>query len=502
MTHETHSGMWYELPWKKVQSKTFQLQKRIYKASRNNELAKVKTLQIRLFGTYEARMLAIRQITQLNDGKKTAGVDGLSSLTLKQRFQLEQDLLKYGKKWKHKGLRQINIPKPDGTQRTLKIPTIRDRAWQCLIKIVIEPAHEAHFNARSYGFRPGRSTHDCQKFIYQNLSSSANGKDKRVIELDIEKCFDRINHETILDRIIAPLFIKQGLSKCLKCGVSPEFPEQGTPQGGVISPLLANIALDGIENIHPSLRYADDMIFFLKPKDDDQIILSQISAFLEERGMNLSKKKTRITASTSGFDFLGWHFLSSGNGKLQVFPSADNYKNLKKKAKAVIYNSTYGPIEKSRKLAPIIRGWRNYHKYCNMSKHNLWDLEYFTWKRFNKMPNLNKKKVTELIRLSFPRVPNSIHKFINVRQDKSPFDGDIIYWTKRNSKLYYGLTVTLLKRQTHICKHCGLYFLEDQRVHLHHIDGNHENWKLKNLMVIHRTCHMEIHHKLAKAKGR
>lgn len=93
-----------------------------------------------------------------------------SSLTLKQRFQLEQDLLKYGKRWKHKGLRQINIPKPDGTQRTLKIPTIKDRAWQCLIKIVTEPAHEAHFHARSYGFRPGRSTHDCQKFIYQNLS--------------------------------------------------------------------------------------------------------------------------------------------------------------------------------------------------------------------------------------------------------------------------------------------------------------------------------------------
>jgi RNA-directed DNA polymerase len=427
MTHDKHSGVWFELPWKDFQSKTFQLQKRIYKASRNKEIDKVKKLQTRLFGTYEARMIAIRQVTQLNDGKKTAGIDGQKSLSMKQRLELEQELHKHGKKWRHKGLREINIPKPDGTLRTLKIPTIRDRAWQCLVKIVIEPAHEANFNARSYGFRPGRSTHDAQKFIYQNLNSKANGKDKRVIELDIEKCFDRINHKTILDRIIAPQFIKTGISKCLKIGVSPEFPEQGTPQGGVISPLLANIALDGIENIHPSLRYADDMIFFLKPNDNEDIILSKTNSFLTERGMNISNKKTQITTSTNGFDFLAWYFVTTGEGKLQVFPSKNNYNNFKKKVKAVISNPTYGATEKIIKLAPIIRGWRNYHKYCNMSKHNLWNLEYSTWKRFNKLPTLNKRTVTELIRSSFPRVPNSIHKFVNVRQDKSPFDGDIVY---------------------------------------------------------------------------
>jgi group II intron reverse transcriptase/maturase len=229
-------------------------------------------------------------------------------------------LHKHGKKWRHKGLRQINIPKSDGTQRTLKIP-IRDCAWQCLVKIVIEPAHEANFNARSYGFRPGRSTHDAQKYIYQNLNSKAKGKYKRVIELDIEKCFDRINHKAILDRIIAPQFIKIGLTNCLKFGISPEFPEQVTPQGGVISPLLANIVLYGIENIHQSLRYADDMIFFLKPSYNEEIILSKISLFLVECGMNINNKKTRITATTSGFDFLGWHFISDGEGKLQVFAS-------------------------------------------------------------------------------------------------------------------------------------------------------------------------------------
>jgi len=161
----------------------------------------------------------------------------------------------------------------------LKIPTIADRAWQCLAKYALEPAHEATFHARSYGFRTGRSAHNAQKHLFDNLNSRVNGIDKRVIELDIEKCFDRINHTAIMERLIAPRSIRQGIFRCLKAGVNPEFPEQGTPQGGVVSPLLANIALDGIESIHQSVRYADDMVIILKPKDNAPEILDRISQF-------------------------------------------------------------------------------------------------------------------------------------------------------------------------------------------------------------------------------
>jgi len=161
----------------------------------------------------------------------------------------------------------------------LKIPTIADRAWQCLAKYALEPAHEATFHARSYGFRTGRSAHNAQKHLFDNLNSRVNGIDKRVIELDIEKCFDRINHTAIMERLIAPRSIRQGIFLCLKAGVNPEFPEQGTPQGGVVSPLLANIALDGIESIHQSVRYADDMVIILKPKDNAPEILDRISQF-------------------------------------------------------------------------------------------------------------------------------------------------------------------------------------------------------------------------------
>jgi retron-type reverse transcriptase len=143
------------------------------------------------------------------------------------------DLKENHKNWQHQGLREIPIPKKDGSKRLLKVPTIADRAWQCLLKYALEPAHEATFHAKSYGFRPGRSTHDAQKVLFNNLNSRCNGINKRVLELDIEKCFDRINHKAILDRIIAPDFILSGLHRCLKSGTNPEFPKQGTPQGGV-----------------------------------------------------------------------------------------------------------------------------------------------------------------------------------------------------------------------------------------------------------------------------
>lgn len=198
----------------------------------------------------------------------------------------------------------------------LKVPTIADRAWQALAKYALEPAHEATFHAHSYGFRTGRSTHDAQKILFLNLSRKSNGINKRVIELDIEKCFDRINHSAIMDNLIAPSGLKLGIFRCLKAGINVGFPGQGTPQGGVVSPLLANIALNGIETIHYSVRYADDMVIILKPEDNDVEILAKISEFLAARGMKVSERKTKTTATKDGFDFLGWRFKCQKNGKL------------------------------------------------------------------------------------------------------------------------------------------------------------------------------------------
>ena len=496
------SESWKALPWKKFRRNLFRLQKRVFKAVLVGDKRKARSLQKLILKSTSARFLAIRQVSQLNAGKKTAGIDGKKSLSFEERFNLEELLKMNSGNWKHQGLREIPIPKKDGTTRMLKIPTIADRAWQCLAKYALESAHEATFHARSYGFRTGRSAHDAQKYIYNNLSSNVNGIEKRVIELDIEKCFDRINHSTIMDELIAPKGLKLGIFRCLKAGVNPQFPEKGTPQGGVVSPLLANIALNGIESIHgykstqgkrtePSIRYADDMVIILRPQDDATEILERISEFLRKRGMNVSQKKTKVTAATDGFDFLGWNFKVQKNGKFKSTPSVDNFKAFRKKVKHIVNNSNYGSIVKAEKLAPIVRGWRNYHKFCKMdgSKHSLWFLSHRAYTVFNKETRQDKHSSAELIKKAFPTVPYSESSHVMVQGTKSPYDGNTAYWSQRNSKLYDGETSIALKKQNHRCASCGLKFIDEERVHLHHIDGNHANWKKNNLEAIHESCH-------------
>ncbi len=489
------SELWKSFNWKKASKRLFRLQRRVYKAVQRLDKRNARKLQKLILKSKGARMLAIRQVTQLNAGKKTAGVDGKASLTFEERFNLETQLSLNHTDWKHQKLREIPIPKKDGTTRMLKVPTISDRAWQCLAKYALEPAHEATFHARSYGFRTGRSAHDAQKILFLNLRSNANGIDKRVIELDIEACFDRINHSTIMDNLIAPAGLKLGIFRCLKAGTNIGFPDQGTPQGGVVSPLLANIALNGIESIHPSVRYADDMVIILKPSDNAEIILEKISSFLAARGMKVSERKTKVTATKDGFDFLGWHFKVQKNGKFRCVPSMDNHRAFRKKVKSIVNNSNYGAIVKAQKLSPIVRGWRQYHKFCKMdgTRNSLYHIQNRAFKVLNKETNQNRYTSKSLLDKAFPTVPYSENKHINVKGEKSPYDGDVSYWSERKSKLYNGMTSKALKRQNHECKACGLKFVGDEKIQLHHVDKNHNNWKQNNTVAIHESCHDYIH---------
>ncbi|MEG5061981.1 reverse transcriptase domain-containing protein [Microcoleus sp. A2-C5] len=502
----TATESWTKLPWKQFRRNLFRLQNRVYKAVQVGDKRKARSLQKLILKSQAARLLAIRQVTQLNAGKKTAGVDGKKSLTFEERFALSDALRINSNTWKHQGLREIPIPKKDGTTRMLKVPTMADRAWQCIAKFALEPAHEATFHARSYGFRTGRSAHDAQRYLYNNLSSFCNGKDKRVIELDIEKCFDRISHTSIMDNLIAPWGLKLGIFRCLKAGTNIEFPDQGTPQGGVVSPLLANIALNGIESIHqskdscgritePTVRYADDMVIVLKPQDDADEILERVNKFLSARGMKVSERKTKVTATIDGFDFLGWTFKVQKNGKFKCTPSEENYKAFRKKVKHVVNNSGYGAVVKAEKLAPIVRGWRNYHKFCKMSgaRNSLCFIQKRAFKVFNKETKQNRYTAKKLSEQAFPAVSYAENKYVNVRGTKSPYDGDVHYWSERNSKLYDGATSKALKKQNHSCARCGYKLTSEERVHLHHIDGNHDNWKAKNLEALHESCHDYTH---------
>ena len=182
--------VWKDMPWKKFRQHVFQLQRAIFKAQKNGSKAKVKRLQKLLLCSRAATALAVRQVTQLNSGRKTHGVDGKTALSTKERLDLCQRLHRKWNKWKHQKLRRVNIPKSNGKTRGLGIPTIADRAWQCLLKYAAEPAYEAMAGERNYGFRSGRSAHDAQTLIFSNLNGGSNGKEKVILETDISQCFD------------------------------------------------------------------------------------------------------------------------------------------------------------------------------------------------------------------------------------------------------------------------------------------------------------------------
>ena len=188
-------------------------------------------------------------------------------------------------------------------------------------------------------------------------------------------------------------------------------------------------------------------------------------------------------------------FIVQSNGKFRCTPDVENYKKFPQKVKAIVNNSNYGSKVKATKLAPIVRGWRNYHRFCKMdgSRFSLWHTNNRAWKVFNKETKNDRESTTKLIQKAFPAVPYSENKHVNVKGNKSPFDGDMVYWSERNSKLYDDETSKALKRQNHTCGHCGLKCTSDERVHLHHIDGNHNNWKVKNLVAVHESCHDYIH---------
>jgi RNA-directed DNA polymerase len=504
---KTTSESWNSIDWKKNQKIVFRLQRRIFKAVREGQLVKARSLQKLVLKSTAAKLLAIRQVTQLNKGKRTAGIDGKKALKTHEKIQLLKALNKSAINWEHSGLREIPILKKNGKTRMLKVPTIADRAWQALAKLAIEPAHEATFHISSYGFRPGRSAKDAQQAIRTNLRSDHNSTVKRVI--------DRISHTSIMNEIIAPKGLKTGIFRCLKAGTDVSYPEQGTPQGGIISPVLANIALNGIENIATNLRprysdrrakttirYADDLVIILKPEENADEIISKIGEFLAERGMNINLSKTKITPVTDGFNYLGWNFRVKPNGKLVCAPSKENYEAFKAKVKNIANSSHIGAEEKAKKIAPIVRGWRNYHDKCNMgsTRDSLWFLNHSTFKKFMSDKNMTKSKALKLIEKAFPSVPWSEGKFVKVKEDKSPFDGDTTYWTQRESKLYFGETSKALKRQNHQCDFCSLKFLPGDNVELHHKDGNHDNWKKNNLAAVHRQCHQEIH-RIGSLKG-
>ena len=437
---------WNTINWAKVQRKVFKLQKRIFQAVKSGNKVKAKKLQKLLLKSHYAKLLAIRKVTQDNQGKKTAGVDGKKSLRPNQRLKLVKELTIKG--YKAKALRRVWIPKPGRDEkRGLGIPTMKDRAMQALVKSALEPYWEAQFEGTSYGFRPGRSAHDAIERIFSNIHKGS----KYVLDADIAKCFDKINHDYLLSKVDCPHNIKRIIKQWLECGVMDkgifEETDSGTPQGGVISPLLANIALHGmikdVENHFPRtkrqgngtivwdykpriIRYADD--FVVLHKDYDVILQCKklIAQWLEKVGLELKPEKTSIRHTLKsiehdgktikpGFEFLGFNVRSYPVGEHHSGRTGGNnsttigFKTLIKpsKKKILAHHEAIKEVIKANKKAPqsaliarlnpIIRGWCNYYRTVT-SKVTFASEDYLLWEMLRAWTVSRKKKKTPLIK--------------------------------------------------------------------------------------------------------
>lgn len=505
-------------------------------------------LQKTLIRSWSAKCIAVRRVTQDNQGKNTAGVDGVKSLTQKQRMNLVGKLRLTGKV---KPTRRVMIPKPGTTEaRPLGIPTINDRALQALVKLALEPEWEAKFEPNSYGFRPGRSCHDAVEAIFDSIRLKA----KYVLDADIAKCFDRIDHKALLSKINTYPALSRQIKTWLKAGYCVQdelFPTKvGTPQGGVISPLLANIALHGMENRIKQyaetlkgekaknrsalslIRYADDFVIIHEDLNVVKKCQEIIAEWLRDMGLELKPSKTKLTHtlieinSNVGFEFLGFHVQQHrvGNyrcaknpqGKLLGFttlitPSKAKVKtHLAKIAEVIDTHKTASQAALISKLNPILRGWSNYYS-TQVSKETYSKVDYLVydklraWARRRGKGNINKDKYWRTVcdrnwcfstedGLELKQHSDTpIVRHIKVKGAASPFDGNWIYWSKRRGE--YPETparvASLIKKQKGICLHCGLYFTSIDIVEVDHIKPTSLGGKdtYDNLQLLHRHCH-------------
>jgi len=543
MSELTTTYEWNALPWRKLERKVFKLQKQIYRATCRGQRAKVRRLQRLLIRSWAARVLAVRRVTQENAGKKTAGIDGLKSLPPYQRLALAAQLKH---RWGQASpTRRVWIPKPGkaAEQRPLNIPTVEDRARQTLFKLALEPQWEAKFEPNSYGFRPGRSCQDVIMAIYLKVCHQP----KWLLDADLARCFDTIAQQPLLEKLNASPFVRRQIRTWLRAGVMDNFQysetPEGVPQGGSLSPLLANVALHGMESYLARyckgahvVRYADDLVVMHPERKGIEQAQRLLSKWLQKMGLAFKPSKTRLCHTLNavdgqvGFDFLGFAIRQYRMSKYKSGRSMKGYKTIIQPSKAAMqrHAQRLQGVIRSHKAAPqvalinhlnpIIRGWSRYYS-AQCSKAAFSQLGSLLYQKlrawaYRRHPNKSgywrasrywlvnqgggwvfaAKQGDKRVRLC-THVETPIVRHIKVQGSRSPFDGDWSYWATRmgNHPELPTQIAKLLKRQGGKCAHCQAYFKSEDLLEVHHLDKHHQNHKWENLTLIHQHCHDQVH---------
>ncbi len=464
---------WGTIKWPQMEKQVRRLQMRIAKAIREGHHNKAKALQWLLTHSHAAKTLAVKRVTS-NAGRKTPGIDGVRWNTPKQKWQAVKSLKRRG--YKAMPLRRIYIPKKNGKRRPLGIPTMQDRAVQALYLQGLLPIAETTADPNSYGFRPYRSAQDaidqCFKLLCRKIST------QWILEGDIKACFDRIDFNWMraniqMDKTILNKWLKAGY-----CESEQWFPsEAGTPQGGIASPTIANMALDGLEAAvakavlkrHKArvVRYADDFVVTCASKEVlEKRVKPAIEQFMQLRGLELSPEKTFVSHIDDGFDFLGFN-IRKYDGKLLIKPTKKNVHAFLDKVREVIKsNKAINTVSLIRLLNPIIRGWANYYRHV-VSKKTFtyvdYHIDYAIWKWVNRRHNdksvkwLQSRYYTtvaynhwrlfarvreqgESFRLLLIKASSvKIQRHVKIRALATPFDPEYqTYFSKRTEKKHLG----------------------------------------------------------------